>query len=87
YLYDRKKYIVYKIENKDLPDLPDTGDFHELTIGDAVDCPSIANSYMKEISKKLFAGYQGYYPADCLSMNSIFWLNERVLRIENISYA
>ncbi|MCM3639274.1 GNAT family N-acetyltransferase [Sporosarcina luteola] len=87
YLYERKKYIVYKIEKKDIPGLFDSGDFIELTIGDAVTCPSIANSYLKEVCKKIFAGYTGYYPVDCLSIHSIFWMNERVMRIESISYS
>ncbi|MFC5602544.1 GNAT family N-acetyltransferase [Sporosarcina koreensis] len=87
FFYERKKYIIYKIEKKDIPDLPDSGGYTELTIGDAVNCPSIANSHMKEVCRRIFTGYKGYYPVDCLSMNSIFWMHERVLRIENLSYA
>lgn len=85
-LYERERYIVYKMEKKDVPDLPPSKKFIELTINDAMDCPNIASKHMKEICKKMYGGYKGYYPEDNLSFRNIFWTNEKVLRIDRISY-
>lgn len=86
YLYERERYIVYKLDKKDVPDLPIDTEFLEITINDAMKCPNIASKHMKEICRKLYGGYKGYYPKGGLLFENIFWTNEKVLRIDRIAY-
>ena len=86
YLYEREKYIVYKLEKKDVPDLADSATFIELTINDVISSTEIANTHMKEVCRNLYGGYRGYHPETSLSFENIFWMNEKVIRIEDISY-
>ena len=86
YLYENERYIVYKMEKKDVPELPESEQFIELTINDAMECSIIVGKHMKEICRKMYGGYKGYYPAGKLSIENIFWTNEKVLRIDRISY-
>ena len=86
YLYNRQQYVVYKMEKRDVPDLPDLESFIELTINDAVNNPYITNNHMREICRKIYGGYKGYHPVGILSFENIFWMNEKVLRIDNVSY-
>lgn len=86
YLYENERYIVYKMEKNDVPELPESEQFVELTINDAMECPTIAGKKMKEVCRKMYGGYKGYYPVGRLSFENIFWTNEKVLRIDRISY-
>ena len=64
----------------------DSEEFVELTINDAMKCPKIVSIHMKDICRKMYGGYKGYYPKDELSYENIFWTNDKVLRIDRISY-
>ena len=86
YFYENERYIVYKMEKKNVPDLPDSEEFVELTINHAMKCPEIVNLHMKDICRKMYGGYKGYYPKDDLAYENIFWTNDKVLRIDRISY-
>lgn len=86
YFYENERYIIYKIEKKDVPELPATQDFLELTINDAMQNELIAKKHMKEICRKMYGGYKGYYPAGNLSFENILWANDKVLRIDRIAY-
>ena len=86
YLYEREKYIVYKLEKKDVPDFADSETFIELTINDLINSKEIANKHMKEVCRNLYGGYKGYHPETNLSFENIFWMNDKVIRIEDISY-
>lgn len=86
YLYESERYIVYKMEKKDVPELPKSEQFVELTLNDAVKCRNISKKYMKEVCRKVYGGYKGYYPVGNLTFENIFWTNEKVLRIDRISY-
>ena len=86
YFYENERYIVYKMEKKNVPDLPDSEEFVELTINDAMKCPEIVGIHMSDICRKMYGGYKGYYPKDDLAYENIFWTNEKVLRIDRIAY-
>lgn len=86
YLYERQKYIVYKIEKKDVSGLANSESFIELTINDVISSNEIANNHMKEVCRNLYGGYKGYHPKSSLSFENIYWINDKVLRIEDISY-
>ena len=86
YFYENERYIVYKMEKKNVPDFPDSEEFVELTINDAMKCPKIVSLHMKDICRKMYGGYKGYYPKDDLAYENIFWTNDKVLRIDRISY-
>ncbi|WP_210471189.1 GNAT family N-acetyltransferase [Sporosarcina sp. 6E9] len=86
YFYENERYLVYKMEKKNVPDLPDSEEFIELTINDAMKCPLIVSTHLKDICRKMYGGYKGYYPKDDLAYENIFWTNDKVLRIDRISY-
>ena len=86
YLYENERYIVYKMEKKDVPELPISEEFVELTINDAMKVEEIVGKHMKEICRKMYGGYKGYYPKGNLSFENIFWTNDKVLRIDRIAY-
>lgn len=85
-LYNHQKFVVYKIDNKKIPDAEENIEFVELTLDTAVQNEEIANKYMKIICRKIYGGYKGYYPKGNLSFNNILWTNDRVLRIDQIAY-
>ncbi|MCG7345452.1 GNAT family N-acetyltransferase [Sporosarcina sp. ACRSL] len=87
FLYEKERYIVYRIENKEVPVLDNAEDFIELTINDAMSHPAISQKHLKEICEKMYRGYKGYYPAGNLTFENIFWMNDKVLRIGPISYS
>ncbi|QUW23292.1 GNAT family N-acetyltransferase [Sporosarcina sp. Marseille-Q4063] len=86
YFYENERYLVYKMEKKNVPDLPDSEEFIELTINDAMKSSEIVSIHMKDICRKMYGGYKGYYPKDNLAYENIFWTNDKVLRIDRISY-
>ncbi|MGN7387430.1 GNAT family N-acetyltransferase [Sporosarcina sp. SAFN-015] len=87
YLYEKERYVVYRMENKDVPELAITEDIIELTINDAMSSPTISPKKLKEICEKMYRGYKGYYPAGNLVFENIIWMNDKVLRIGPISYS
>lgn len=86
YLYENERYVVYKMEKKDVPEFPVSEEFIELTINDAMEVKEISEKHMKEICRKMYGGYKGYYPKGSLSIENIFWTNDKVLRIDRIAY-
>lgn len=86
YFYERNRYVVYKINKKDVPELPISKELIELTLSDAMHNEQIAQKHMKEICRKMYGGYKGYYPSGNLTFDNIIWMNDRVLRIDQIAY-
>ena len=86
YFYENERFLVYKMEKKNVPDFPESEEFVELTINDAMKCPEIVSIHMKDICRKMYGGCKGYYPKDNLAYENIFWTNDKVLRIDRISY-
>lgn len=86
YFYENERYIVYRMEKKDVPELPFSEEFVELTINDAMKVEEVVKNHMKEICRKMYGGYKGYYPKGNLSFENIFWTNDKVLRIDRIAY-
>ena len=85
FLYFNKKYLIYKIDRNSLGELPDANEFLEVTLNDAL-LEINEDNHIKEINKKIYGGYVGYYPKGKLTFNNIIWTNEKVLRIEEIFY-
>lgn len=85
-LYDHRKFIVYQIDKQEIPDLHGSLEFVALTLSDALANEEIVGDYMKVVCRKIYGGYKGYYPKGNLTFNNILWTNEKVLRIEQISY-
>lgn len=85
-LYDHRKFIVYQIDKQSIPDLHESVEFVELTLSDAIANEEIIGDYMKAVCRKIYGGYKGYYPKGNLTFKNILWTNEKVLRIEQISY-
>jgi len=85
-IYERNQFNVYKIERKNIADslIPDL--FVELKLEDALNDPIIAKQHMKEVCRKMYGGYTGYYYKGSLAFESIIWTNEKVLRIDSISH-
>ncbi|MCG7345451.1 GNAT family N-acetyltransferase [Sporosarcina sp. ACRSL] len=86
YVFERKRYIVYKLDGKEILNLSGSKSFIELSINDAINSFDIANNHMKEICRKIYGGFKGFYPAGILSFENIFWINEKMLRIDHIAY-
>ena len=59
FLYEKERYIVYRMENKDVAVLANSEDFIELTINDAMSSPAIPQKHLKEICEKMYRGYKG----------------------------
>ncbi|MCM3639275.1 GNAT family N-acetyltransferase [Sporosarcina luteola] len=87
FLYEKERYFVYRMENKDVPVGENANDFIELTINDAMSSPAISEQHLEEICEKMYRGYKGYYPAGDLAFEDIVWMNDKVLRIGPISYS
>lgn len=86
YFYENERYIVYHVERKDILEIPISAEFVALTINDAMKVEEIAKKHMKDICRKMYGGYKGYYPKGDLSFENIFWTNDKVLRIDQIAY-
>lgn len=86
YIFERKRYIVYKLDKKEIFDISDSEGFIELSINDAINSYDIANNHMKEICRKIYGGFKGYYPVGILTYENIFWTNKKMLRIDHIAY-
>ncbi|WP_413053936.1 GNAT family N-acetyltransferase [Sporosarcina sp. 179-K 8C2 HS] len=87
YLYEKERYIVYRMEKNDLPVVANAQDFIGLTLNEAMNSPAISQEHLKEICEKMYRGYKGYYPDGSLAIENIIWLNDKVLRIGPISYS
>lgn len=85
-LYLDKSYIVYEIPRKDVPDM-DHGDIYtELTLKLTNQSSPLFDNYIKEICTKIYGAYQGYFVNESSHMEEVFWINEKVIRIDDISY-
>lgn len=86
--YKRSKYIIYKVERKEISyeESKQKNPYVELTLKDVIRNPNITGEQLRYICQKFYGGSKGYYPEGNLSMDKVIWLNDRVLRIDRITY-
>lgn len=85
-LYEWKHYTIYEIARKDVPDNSETNHYLELTIKDSMKEFDSVGYHMRDVCTKIYGAYKGYYLPDQFTFEKIFWTNEKVIRIDDISY-
>ncbi|WP_186321469.1 GNAT family N-acetyltransferase [Bacillus sp. FJAT-22090] len=85
FLFEWKHYTIYEIARKGTPEVQEHT-FNELKLKDALQNPKIAKFHMKEICTKKYRSHRGYYQNDNLKVEDIFWINEKVIRIDELDY-
>ncbi len=84
-LFEWKQYCIYEIDRKKVSEFVGSQDFMRLHITDAINNETI-KYHMKAICTKVYGAFKGYYPRNLLSFKDIFWINEKVIRIDDVSY-
>ncbi|KQL33392.1 GNAT family N-acetyltransferase [Psychrobacillus sp. FJAT-21963] len=74
YLYERKQYVIAKL---DVNEINMKSHFEKVTPETALNM----KNNRKEILQRIYNGYKGYYSTD---PNKAFWVNENVIRIDDI---
>lgn len=74
FVYEQKQYLIAKLT---VNEMRLNSHFEQIT-------PEMALSMKddrKEILQKIYNGYKGYYSTD---VNKVFWVNENVIRLDDI---
>lgn len=86
-IFDWKKYIIYEIDRKSIEDRLNKPLFREVTLEVALNDQTLCNKHMKDICSKVYGAFKGYNSlVDDSSYEDIFWTNDRVIRIDEVSY-
>ncbi|WP_166462485.1 GNAT family N-acetyltransferase [Psychrobacillus vulpis] len=85
-LFEWKRYTIYEIASKNVPEDLEKDKYVELTIREAINNYDSVKEHMRDICTKIYGGYKGYYLPGHLSFENVFWTNEKVIRIDNIGY-
>ncbi|MGE7918967.1 GNAT family N-acetyltransferase [Viridibacillus sp. NPDC093762] len=74
FVYEQKQYLIAKMT---VNEMRLNSHFEQITLEMAL---SMKND-RKEILQKIYNGYKGYYSTD---VNKVFWVNENVIRLDDI---
>lgn len=85
-LFEWKRYSIYEIASKNVLEDVENNKYTHLTIKDSINNNNQLQEHMRDICTKIYGGYKGYYMAGHLSFKNVFWTNEKVIRIDDISY-
>ncbi len=85
-LFLNKSYTIYEMLKKDVPVNKTGVNFVELTMKNATLNYPKFEEYLKEICTKIYGAFTGYYVENNSSYRDVFWTNEKVIRIDDISY-
>ncbi|MDF2065061.1 GNAT family N-acetyltransferase [Bacillus sp. Cr_A10] len=86
FLFQWKQYFIYEIERKNVSNVIYKNNIIQLTIKEANNSEELVTHHMRDICTKIYGAYKGYYPIGKLFFKEIFWTNEKVIRIDDISY-
>ncbi|GEN83260.1 hypothetical protein SLU01_15720 [Sporosarcina luteola] len=86
FFYERKKHLVLKMDLHTNGLIVTNETFTPITIEKVFSDIDFKDEAMKEIGKRLYRGFIGYSSAEKLSFDTICWINQKVIRIDGISY-
>lgn len=81
-----KIYYIYELQRKDIKAIDEIKSYVELTIKDSMSQNSRFQPYIRDICTKIYGGSKGFYETEEVNYKNIVWLNEKVFRIDDISY-
>lgn len=85
-IFHMKSYYIYEIPRKDVKARDGIKSYTELTIKDSTSKYSIFQPFMRDICTKIYGGSKGFYDSEEVKYENVIWLNEKVFRIDEISY-
>lgn len=85
FLFEWERYRIYEMPRKNGPEI-ENDSFVALSLKNAIQNDEIGKYHMKKICTKIYGAYKGYYKSNNLPFESVFWINERVIRINEISF-
>lgn len=85
-IFNWKKYVIYELDRKSITDKKPKTSFKEVTLEAALNDQLLSSKYMKDICTKKYGAFKGYSSLDDNSYEKIFWINDRVIRIDEASY-
>jgi len=86
FIYYRNQHTIMKIKTESISPPMSNQSYTQLTIKKVFDQVSLEDKDIKKIGERLYRGFSGYYTGEPVPYNELFWINQNVIRVDNISY-
>lgn len=86
FIYNSKTYFILKKENDVATQATKGNPYIELTIKKVFEDLPSQEVNMQEVGRNFYGSFKGYYCAGQKPYESLFWVNQNVIRIDEIAY-